>query len=90
MLVAKQRLVVSLPCQDWVRQALQVPGLSLVPLTPEIAVQASFLPGEFHGDPADRIIVATARATGAVIVTADQRILDYARDGNVAAELTAA
>jgi PIN domain nuclease of toxin-antitoxin system len=90
MLVAKQRLVVSLPCQDWVRQALQVPGLSLVPLTPEIAVQASFLPGEFHGDPADRIIVATARATGAVIVTADQRILDYARDGNVAAKLTAA
>jgi PIN domain nuclease of toxin-antitoxin system len=90
MLVAKQRLVVSLPCQYWVRQALQVPGLSLVPLTPEIALQSSFLPGEFHGDPADRIIIATARDTGAVIITADQRILDYARDGNVAAELAAA
>jgi PIN domain nuclease of toxin-antitoxin system len=90
MLVAKQRLMVSLPCQDWVRQALQVPGLSVVPLTPEIAVESSFLPGEFHGDPADRIIVATARVTDAVIVTADRRILDYARDGNAAAESAAA
>ncbi len=51
----------------------------VTPLTEEIAVESSFLPGEFHGYPADRILVATARLMGGTIVTADQKILDYAK-----------
>jgi PIN domain nuclease of toxin-antitoxin system len=60
-------------------------GIRPAPLTPDIAIDASQLPGEPHGDPADRMIVATARHLGASVVTRDSRILAYARRGHVAA-----
>ena len=50
-------------------------------MTPEIAVESTCLPGELHGDPADRIIAATARELGATLVTADRKLLDYAAAG---------
>ena len=62
-----------------VREALATPGLSLIPLSPEIAIQSRRLPGQFHGDPADRILVATARVTGARLMTSDRKILAYGR-----------
>jgi PIN domain nuclease of toxin-antitoxin system len=77
MLEAKGRISFSMECLDWVKQALAAPGISLVPLTPEIAVLSSRLPGEFHGDPADRIIVATALELSASLVTKDKKILRY-------------
>lgn len=77
MLEAKGRISFSMECLDWVKQALAAPGISLVPLTPEIAVLSSRLPGEFHGDPADRIIVATALKLSASLVTKDRKILRY-------------
>ncbi len=80
MLEAKGRIRLAKDCLEWVTEALAVPGFALAPLTPEVAVGASRLPGDFHGDPADRILVATARALGAVLVTKDRRILDYGRD----------
>ena len=52
-------------------------GLRLVPLTPRIAHQSTILPGSFHDDPADQIIVATAREEGATILTRDERMLGY-------------
>jgi PIN domain nuclease of toxin-antitoxin system len=55
MLESKGRLLLNLPCEAWVREALKTPGLTLAPLTPEIAVDSTRLPGAFHGDPADRI-----------------------------------
>ncbi len=79
MLEAKGRISFSMDCLDWVKQALAAPGLSLVPLTPEIAVASSRLPGIFHGDPADRIIVATAMKLGASLVTRDSKILEYSQ-----------
>ena len=69
----------------WFARALTAPGLRLAPLTPEIAVDASHLPGELHGDPADRLIITTARHLGAAIVTRDRKILDYAQAGFVEA-----
>ncbi len=48
-------------------------------------IDYSFLPGEFHNDPVDRIIVATARALALTVVTRDKAILDYARQGYVLA-----
>ena len=54
-------------------------------LTPAILIDSSFLPGDFHNDPADRIIVATARALDFVVVTRDRAILDYAKQGYVRA-----
>lgn len=85
MLEAKGRLTLQLPVVEWVHQALRLPGLTLIPLTPEIAVDSTRLPGHFHGDPADRIIVATARQTGATVMTADRQILDYGARGLVRA-----
>ncbi len=79
LLESKGRLALKMSCIEWVNQALATPGLSLLPLTPEIAIESSRLPGEIHADPADRILIATARITGAQLLTADQRLLDYGR-----------
>jgi PIN domain nuclease of toxin-antitoxin system len=63
---------------DWVRDALTIPGLTLVPLEPEIAIASTRLPFEMHTDPADRILVATAHHLGATLVTADGVLLELA------------
>jgi PIN domain nuclease of toxin-antitoxin system len=81
MLVAKGRLSMSCSVQSWVRQALALPGVQLAPLSPDIALESAALPGVFHGDPADRIIVATARIFDARLVTRDEKILTYASEG---------
>jgi PIN domain nuclease of toxin-antitoxin system len=62
-----------------VKEALATPGLVLAPITPEIALESSRLPRPFHGDPADRIIVATARRMAARLMTRDQKLIQYAR-----------
>jgi len=85
MLVAKRRLQLDLPVGEWVRGALDTPGLLLAEFTPEIAIEACSLPGDFHDDPADRIIVATARVMGATLFTRDRSILAYARRGHLKA-----
>ena len=77
MLESKGRLELKMNCSEWIRQALSTPGLSLVPLSPEVAVESSRLPGPFHGDPADRILVATARIFGLDLMTKDDRLLEY-------------
>lgn len=77
MLVRKGRLALTDPPLDWIERALAQPGISLVPLSPDISVEATELPGEFHGDPADRMIVASARKHGARLVTRDAAILRY-------------
>ena len=78
MLVAKKRLTFSDPVGEWIRQALRYPGVRQLRLTPAIAVDSTQLPGEFHPDPADRIIVATARAHDVALMTNDERIRGYA------------
>ena len=83
LLVSKQRLNLFVDCEQWVHEALSMPGLRLAPLTPAIAVQSTRLPGGFHGDPADRILVATARNAGARLLTKDERILEYGRQKHV-------
>jgi PIN domain nuclease of toxin-antitoxin system len=77
MLVAKKRLALSVSATDWVRQALPYPGIRQLRLTPNIAVASTELPGDFHPDPADRIIVATARAHDVPVMTNDDRIRNY-------------
>lgn len=71
--------------KTWFTRALTAPGLKLAELGPDIAIDASHLPGELHSDPADRLIIATARHLGAAIVTRDRKILDYADLGFVEA-----
>ncbi len=83
MLEAKGRLSFSLDGEQWVRRALTAPGISLAPLTPEIALASSRLPDAFHGDPVDRIIAATARQIGAGLVTKDRQIITYGQKGHL-------
>ena len=82
-LESKARLRFDRDCQTWINEMLSSPGLRLVPLTPDIAVQSTRLPGLVHGDPADRILMATARVLNATLLTADARIRAYARDGHL-------
>ncbi len=71
------------PAGHVVHDVASHPGISVVPLAPEVAVASTRLPGELHRDPADRMIVATARVLGAVLITADQALLDYGSHGHV-------
>jgi len=84
LLVGKGRLQLGADVMQWIRVALSKPGVHLAPLEPEIAVASSRLPFEMHGDPADRILVATARHLGATLVTADDALLEFARQGHFA------
>lgn len=81
MLEAKGRIVLGLPCEKWVATALSLPGLRLIGLEPEIALASSRMPGELHGDPADRMLAATARARDAILATADERLVEYGQAG---------
>lgn len=76
-LVQKGKLRFSIPCRAWIDQAVRADGIAMHPLTPEICVESTELPGVFPGDPADQIIVATARVLSTAVVTADRQILGY-------------
>jgi PIN domain nuclease of toxin-antitoxin system len=76
-LVEIGRLVLPVALNQWFVDALNYPGVTLLHLSPEVATESTRLPGDFHRDPADQIIVATARIHGCSLVTADQRIRDY-------------
>ncbi len=67
----------SLSVDDWVNKALDWPGVTLIDFTPTIALESTRLPGDFHRDPMDQIIVATARVKNIPLVTSDSRILNY-------------
>lgn len=77
MLVAKERLKLRIDVQDWIAGALRYKGIKLVEMTPEIAVLATRLPGTFHKDPADRIIVASCLNHAASLITLDRNIRDW-------------
>lgn len=85
MLARKKRITLHRDTLEWVYAALALPGIRLAPLAVEIAVGSNELPFEMHADPADRILVATARHLGATLVTADQALLDLSKKGHFAA-----
>ncbi len=82
LLVSKGRLTLDQDVLNWVHTALGLPGVRLVPLSVEIAVASTRLPWQIHADPADRILVATARNLGATLVTADIALLEMAASGH--------
>jgi PIN domain nuclease of toxin-antitoxin system len=71
--------------QAWLADLVARPGIRVAPLAPAIALGASYLPGQLPRDPADRLLIATARELDVPIVTRDQRILDYSAHGHVQA-----
>lgn len=76
-LVEKGRLKLTLPLKDWIETALALPGIVTLPLTAETAIESVQLPRPIHGDPADQLLIATARVLGAPLLTADHRLLEY-------------
>jgi len=82
MLARKGRVTVTPDVRAWVARTLDS-HLRVAPLTPDMALDAAFLPQAAMGDPADRLLVATARALGAALVTRDAAILDYGAAGHV-------
>lgn len=76
-LVEHGRLKLQCPVEEWIEQALAYPGVQLLQLTPPIAIASTQLPGSFHRDPADQMIVATARVYDCPLLTADDKILRY-------------
>jgi len=84
MLEAKQRLSLPMTVEAWVERALDRPDIRLIGLErPRTVIDSCRLPGDFHPDPADRLLVATARSENAVLVTHDKKILDYGAAGHV-------
>lgn len=76
-LVELGRLQLTIPVEEWLAEALQYPGVQLLDLTLKIVVESTQLPGVFHRDPADQMIVATARILDIPFLTADRKICDY-------------
>ena len=85
MLVAKERLALGRDVRAWIEAVLDLQGIEIAGLLPSISLDSARLPGSFHADPADRMIVATARHHQATLVTADRQILDYAAAGHLIA-----
>jgi PIN domain nuclease of toxin-antitoxin system len=83
LLASRGRIVLGKPTNLWLDAALAEPGPIGEPLSARVAIESCELPGAFHGDPADRMIVATARVTNATLMSRDRRILDYAAGGHV-------
>jgi PIN domain nuclease of toxin-antitoxin system len=85
LLASRSRVVLGKPTNLWLEEALADPGPIIEPLSTRVAIESCDLPGTIHRDPADRMIVATARVTNAALMTRDRHILDYAAQGHLTA-----
>lgn len=83
LLDAAGRVRLKQPFADWLHRAKAETGIAVAPLTEQMAFDSTRLPGDFHRDPADRFIVATARILDATVVTRDQHIIRYGAEGHV-------
>jgi PIN domain nuclease of toxin-antitoxin system len=83
LLVSRNRLNLLTTPQRWFARLLDVQGIRLADLSPDILIASSFLPGTPPRDPADRILLATARELGATLITRDRLLLKYGEDGQV-------
>ncbi len=83
MLVQKGRLTLPLGVDGWVNRALELPGVNLLPFSPTIAMETARLPKPMHKDPADRILVASARVERLRLVSLDRAVIAFARLTNL-------
>ncbi len=84
MLQSRQRVSLSAPVRQWRNLVLDASGITEAPLTGEVTIESVELPGAIHSDPADRMLIATARLNGWTLATRDDRILRYGKAGHVA------
>ncbi|MGC9222906.1 MAG: type II toxin-antitoxin system VapC family toxin [Terracidiphilus sp.] len=82
-LIHKGRIHLTLSPEVWFDALLTLPGVRLAALTPKLLIASTALPGTPPNDPADRIIAATSRLHGQVVITRDRKLIDYARRGHI-------
>jgi PIN domain nuclease of toxin-antitoxin system len=83
MLAAKGRIQLNPSCPYWIKQALAPACITLLPLSPEISIESCYLPGAIHSDPADRMLIASARIEQLFLLTKDEKLLNYGQAGYV-------
>jgi PIN domain nuclease of toxin-antitoxin system len=76
-LVQRARLTLNRPVAPWIEDALAQPGVELLPLSQRIVVESTQLPEPFHRDPADQLLVATARVLECALMTEDAKLASY-------------
>jgi PIN domain nuclease of toxin-antitoxin system len=81
MLLKQNKIVLSISLNEWLNKLECIPGLGISDLSASILVESCNLPNYEHKDPADRMIIASSRSLGAHLMTHDQKILDYAKEG---------
>lgn len=84
-LVRKGKIALNMPPKLWFGRVAEHPAITLAVLDHDVLIESCFLPADPPGDPADRIMIATARLSGFTIVTRDRPVLDYAKQGHVRA-----
>ena len=84
-LVAKKRILLTLRPEVWFSKLCDLPGVTLVDMPPSVLIASTSLPGKTPADPADRILIATAREFDYTLVTRDRLLLKYASSGYVRA-----
>ena len=77
MMVKLGRIKLKVSPEEWLKNAINKTGMVVLELSPRIAIESCYLPGNFHKDPADRIIVATGRVNHMKLLTKDKKILNY-------------
>lgn len=80
MLVERKKIILEMDIMDWIHQWIELPGIHIVELSCQVAILSNRLPGQIHGDPADRILIASAFEEKAVLVTADEKILAFGKE----------
>lgn len=85
MLAERKRVALEMDVADWVQQWVDLPGIQIAELSCQTAVLSNRLPGVIHGDPADRILIASAFELKAVFVTADEKILKFSEGAFISA-----
>ena len=85
MLMSRRKLMSPLPPERWFQRLIEAPGVRLADMSPEVLIASSFLPGDPPRNPADRILLSTARTRGHRLLTRDNALLKYAAAGHVLA-----
>jgi PIN domain nuclease of toxin-antitoxin system len=80
MLVERKRIVLDMDMSDWLKQWIELPGILLAEFSFQVAILSNRLPGITHSDPTDRILIASAYEENSVLVTADEKILEYGKN----------
>lgn len=81
MLANKGKIVINIPIKDWINKLLLISKIKIIDLSPDTLIESVLLPNYEHRDPADRLIIASVRLTNSVLMTFDQKIIDYANLG---------